>query len=368
MGIKKDEKTGTWSAFYAKRHPTTRTPVCLRRVGLKDEREARLMERKLIIEIQERLETVLNPTWRAVVEKYLIFARDDGSTERTIYDYQTGLEAYTMEKWAKRRIDSITTPEIRDLVNVSLSDRGVGTRKNALKFIRAVFSYALEMDYVDRNPCPKMKFRIGDKLKGVLTEPQVRVLLQKAKEMNVSWYPHWLMAVYTGMRSGELYALTWDKVNLETRQIIVDSSWNSKDGFKSTKSGDDRIIEIAPPLLETLKELKLRSAGCIYVLPRIVKWDRGGQAEELRMFLLGCGLPSVRFHDLRATWATLLLSKGVEPIKVMKMGGWKDMKTMMIYIRKAGVDISGATDNLNLHNPRYEPARVLSIGHVISGN
>jgi integrase len=77
------------------------------------------------------------------------------------------------------------------------------------------------------------------------------------------------------------------------------------------------------------------------------------------MFLVGIGLPAVRFHDLRASWATVLLSKGVEPIKVMKMGGWKDMKTMMIYTRKAGVDIRGATDCLNLHNPNVDPAEVL---------
>jgi hypothetical protein len=35
----------------------------------------------------------------------------------------------------------------------------------------------------------------------------------------------------------------------------------------------------------------------------------------------------------------------------MKMGGWKDMKTMMFYVRKAGVDIKGASDVLDLHDP-----------------
>jgi integrase len=64
-------------------------------------------------------------------------------------------------------------------------------------------------------------------------------------------------------------------------------------------------------------------------------------------YSLGLGLPPIKFHDLRATWATLMLSKGVEPIKVMIMGGWKDLKTMQIYIRKAGVDIKGITDRLN---------------------
>ena len=77
----------------------------------------------------------------------------------------------------------------------------------------------------------------------------------------------------------------------------------------------------------------------------------GDQARELRMFLSGLGLPAIRFHDLRATWAILLLSKGVQPLKVMMMmGGWKDLKTMQIYVRKAGVDIKGASDCLALHD------------------
>ena len=37
-----------------------------------------------------------------------------------------------------------------------------------------------------------------------------------------------------------------------------------------------------------------------------------------------------------------------------------DMKTMMIYLRKAGVDIKGSTDNLDLHNPKKELAAVIA--------
>jgi integrase len=101
-----------------------------------------------------------------------------------------------------------------------------------------------------------------------------------------------------------------------------------------------------PPIL---KELKLKTGAGEFALPRRSAWDKGEQAREMRKFLVGLGLPPIRFHDLRATWATLLLSKGVEPIRVMKMGGWSDMKTMMISFRKAGVDLRGATDAMTLH-------------------
>jgi integrase len=65
------------------------------------------------------------------------------------------------------------------------------------------------------------------------------------------------------------------------------------------------------------------------------------------MFLIGIGLPPIRFHDLRASWATMMLSKGVEPIKVMMIGEWKDMKTMMRYIRDAGISVKDTTEALD---------------------
>jgi len=48
----------------------------------------------------------------------------------------------------------------------------------------------------------------------------------------------------------------------------------------------------------------------------------------------------------------MLLGKGVPPSHVMAMGGWKDMDTMMIYMRKAGINIKNSTrvlDGLQTH-------------------
>ena len=93
-------------------------------------------------------------------------------------------------------------------------------------------------------------------IKKVLTQDQVAVFLNRAKEYGIQWYPHWCLALYTGMRNGELYALTWDKVNFEQRQILVSRAWNNKDGFKDTKSGDDRIVQVAPKLMEDSARIK----------------------------------------------------------------------------------------------------------------
>tara|TARA_B100001248_G_scaffold165189_1_gene124904 strand:- start:170 stop:1270 length:1101 start_codon:yes stop_codon:yes gene_type:complete len=362
MGIKPDKtKPGTWVAWYSKRHPITRVPTQLRRKGFKTKTEARRAEAQLIIDVEDKIRKTILPTWEKLVLDFRCHMVNKGLMLKTAETYFLCLRAHTFDEWSERLVDTITTQEIRELIQRKVGHKSPSHQKNLLKFIRGAFKFAIELGLINRNPTPEMKFRVGDKIKKVLTLDQVRLFLNKARELDVEWYPHWCFAVYTGMRNGELYALTWDKVDLKNRQILVDTSWNNKDGFKETKSGDDRIIEIAPNLITVLKELKLASNESSFVLPRIDKWDKGEQARELRMFLMGMRLPTIRFHDLRATWATIMLSMGVEPIKIMKCGGWKDIKTMQIYVRKAGVDIKGITNGLDLHNPNANNAEVVWI-------
>lgn len=241
----------------------------------------------------------------------------------TIYNREKVLRHHTLPFWETKRVDQISTADIHKLLNERLGQNAESHRKFFIKCIKGVLQYAVEEGIIVRNPTPLIKFKVSDKIKSVLNEDQILLLLRRSQELDWHWYPHYAVALYTGLRNGEIYALTWDKVNLEQRQILVNCSWSSKDGYKSTKSGDDRLVEIPKPLLPVLTELKLQSGGNDFVLPRLSKWDKGEQARELRFFLKAQGLPEIRFHDLRASWATLLLGKGVAPSKVMSMGGGK---------------------------------------------
>lgn len=352
MGVTK-QTDGTYKASYSKRHPETRKPISKTRIKIKSKAEANRVHAELVVIVNDILRRDVVPTWTVLLDKYLSrLGRENEITKGTLYKRDKVLRKHTLEDWKAKCIDEITSQDIRELLEKQLGEGSESHRKFLVKCIRGVFEEAVENGVLNRNPTPKIKFKFNDKINSVLTENQILTLLRKSQEFDWPWYPHYAVALYTGMRSGELYALAWDKVNLEKRQILVDRSWSSKDGFKSTKSGDDRIVEIPNPILPLLKELKLQSADSNFVLPRMNKWDKGEQARELRLFLKSIGLPSVRFHDLRASWATLLLSKGVAPSKVMSMGGWKDMDTMMIYMRKAGIDIRGATsclDDMEIH-------------------
>lgn len=357
MGIKK-QMDGTYTVSHHKRHPISRVPFKAARKGIKTEAQARRVLNELVIKVEDKLRAQVVPRWGELVQdSYNSMLRE--KTLKTCEAYLQCLNKHTIAPWGDRFVDSITTDEIRTFIKVALSDKSSSHQKNMLHFIRITLAHAVDKGQLKQNPTPNMKFKIGDKIRRVLTEEQAKILLTKAKEFDWEWYPHVCMAIYTGMRNGELYALTWDKVNLESRTILVDTSWNKLDGFKSTKTGDDRVIEIAPPLVTVLKELKLKSEDGTFVLPRISIWDQGLQATALRMFLTGLGISPVRFHDLRATWATIMLSKGVEPAKVMVMGGWKDIKTLMVYLRKAGIGIRGITDAFNLHDPSKDYGKVL---------
>ena len=353
------KKGSVWIVSYCKRHPKTRKPVTLRRQA-KSKAEANRLYNQLVIEVEAKINQSIIPNWKKLVEMYVKDLATRDISMKTVENYGLCLNAHTVKDWGDRLISEITSQDVRDLIKTRVGNRSQSHQKNLLKFIRGCFTYAVDSGLLDRNPTPRMKFRIGQKLTEVLNEQQIRVLLNQARIMNSEWFEIWATALFTGMRSGELYALTWDKVDLNKRLIKVDCSWNNKDGFKDTKSGDDRWVEIAPELVEILKELKLRNgAFSTFVLPRIDKWTKGEQARELRMFLEGLGLPPISFHSLRASWATLMLTKGIAPIQVMQMGGWKDLKTMQYYIRKAGVGISGITDSLSLVN--LNQASVLNI-------
>jgi integrase len=346
MGIKYNEEKKYYVVTYSRRHPITREPKGLRRQGIKSRQEAERAYRELIVKMSHKLNEVIDPYWPEVVNKFLINFSNRGVANNTLLNYKSSLETHTFEKWRETRINKITTSQIRDLILDDLSHFSESHRKSMLKFIKAVFRFALESDILQRDPTPKLRFKVGEKIKKVLTESEVKVFLKEAKLKNHSWFSTWAIACFTGMRSGELYALKWERVDLNKRVMVISTSWTKENGFKETKSGDDRVVEIAPSLLPLMFELQKHNYDG-YVLPRIREWTTGCQAKILKEFLGGIDLPLIRFHDLRASWATIMLSKGIEPIKVMSMGGWKDLKTMQIYIRKSGIHIQGITNSLN---------------------
>ena len=151
------------------------------------------------------------------------------------------------------------------------------------------------------------------------------------------------------MRSGELYALLWTDIDWENNALTVSKSYDNRfNVIKGTKAGYWRTVPISGELRSLLAEIKLQAGERPHVLPRHRMWQMGMQAQELRKFCQGMGIPSVRFHALRACFATQLIRNGVPPIQIQKICGWRDLKTMQRYIRMAGIEVTGATEALKV--------------------
>jgi integrase len=287
------------------------------------------------------------------------------SNKFTLNDYYNMLKRYTKE-WLKLKPCEITRGDgrrvIEELIAQGKSKSFTAKVKNT---INMVFQWAIDNRHIkDVFVSPLYGIKVDkkeDKFPEILNLVEIRKFLFDAKLQNHSWYPIWAMALLTGMRSGELYALEWNDVDFQHRVLRVTKSFNRRTReVKSTKAGYWRNVPISSELEKLLIELKQETGNLQNVLPRISHWDRGDQSRPLRSFLKSIGIPSVKFHTLRACFATQLLADGVEMTKVMKVGGWKDIKTMQIYLRLAGVDEKGATDGL-----RILPSEEAVMGHVV---
>jgi len=94
--------------YISKRHPTSRQPKNLKRIGLKSEAEARRVERELVIQLEESFKESIMTTWPRLAGQFMESKRLSDWSEKTFENCKLCLEAHTFEKWKARRIDEIT--------------------------------------------------------------------------------------------------------------------------------------------------------------------------------------------------------------------------------------------------------------------
>lgn len=308
--------------------------------------------------------------WEDLVHLWLLDLKEGLSSnarEKSIHDYETMLRLWT-KLWNNKQISDICIADGKDLMrSISEGGRSAAYQKKIKNIINRVFNWGIENRYIEKHivsPVQGLGIRKQDeKIPEILSLEEIKTLLAKAKSVGHQWFPIWTIALNTGMRSGELYALSWNQIDFEKNLIMVHQAFDSfTKSIGSTKGRYWRIVPMSETLREFLIELKIKSnKDDDFVLPRIKAWTNGDQALPLREFLKEIGLRSVKFHTLRACWATQMLANGVPAAVVMRIGGWKRSSTMDIYLRLAGVDVKGATDCLD-----FIPGDVGSDGNVVN--
>jgi integrase len=127
--------------------------------------------------------------------------------------------------------------------------------------------------------------------------------------------PEWLRpllitALHTGMRRGEILELTWKDIDFPRRLLRVERS----------KNGEKRSIPLSQTLHDTLKAIRVRNiSGRVFPISfRSLRVVHDETLEQL-------GIADFHFHDLRHTFATRLVQRGVDLYKVLKLLGHKSI-------------------------------------------
>ena len=210
------------------------------------------------------------------------------------------------------------------------------TVQNVIRCLSSLLSHAVEDGLLMVNPAlrpgkflPKISKRRGI---NPLTREEVAVFLKVVKDKAPRYYSLFLCAARTGLRMGELLALQWGDLDFRGRSIQVSRNYTH---WKLTtpKSGESRRVDMSLELTQTLKNLLLErqvdaGANGTEIPPWVFCNERGGLLHPHNLrdrvfygLLEKAKLRQVRFHDLRHTFASLLLQQGESPVYVKEQLG-----------------------------------------------
>jgi integrase len=334
-------------------------------------------------------------TWGEVVESWRDWYNrypSDRWDESTVRDYVAITRNWTGE-WLSKPASSLSAADGFHLIEEARR-KGASTRRlyQVKTTVNVVFKWGIEAGKIlgrDHSPLFGIELRKKDAEQEpeILSRDEVAALLQRAEAAEHEWYPLWKVDAYTGLRASELDGLRKEDIELIPRDkareldrstaamknygaMRVQRQWVKKlKKYGPTKGRYWRTVPVSSQLYWFLVDyLEKHDFGSdVYgrrVFPDLPELKRGQQASVLKMFCRTAGIKPIKFHTLRACFATHLLAAGVPEAKVMKVGGWKDRETMMIYVRLSGIDEAGATEALDLRPSR--PIQEERFSNVVS--
>ena len=278
---------------------------------------------KIAKQIEEELKQASLPntiTASLFETEYFTWLKDT-HTPKTYETYKLAWDKFTAHVGKEKRLDRITTRDI-DLWVQKEKEKGnsPNTINKDLRALKAIFNKAREWGHIQQNPFSKYKLLPAPDAKlRYLSEQEIKKLLSVIDDEKFKLFV--AFALYSGCRRNEILALTWDCVDWQGETI---RAYN----YKTKKP---KMIPLTPALKTVLVNMqKYTQVG--YIFPR---WSPDWISHKFKKYARKAGLPDVRFHDLRHTYATYLVLKGV-PINVVKdLVGHTNIATTMIYLHAA---------------------------------
>jgi integrase len=213
--------------------------------------------------------------------------------------------------------------------------------------LKSALAQAVKWEMLGRNPADAVKPPKVERRQMKVLDAEGAIALIEAARPRVLFMPV-LLGILCGLRRGEVAALRWRDVCLETGQLFITASveqTNSSIRLKSPKSGRGRVVALPVLAIEELRRHRLKQAEDLLRLgirqsdethvclqPNYQPWAPRNLSGTFVRFIKASSLPRVRLHDLRHSHATHLLAANVHPKIVQERLGHANIGiTMDIY-------------------------------------
>lgn len=304
---------------------------------------------ELLRKIQQEQHQGTLPTGpQQTLEQYLkewLAAHKHTIRPRSWERYEAIIRLHLVPTLGKLTLQKLTAQHLDRLYRQKLED---GLKPKTVAAIHTMLHTALDkavkLGLVGRNVCEMASPpRVVRKEITPLNLEQIRQLLEAAKG-----HPQetlFILALATGMRRGELLGLKWQDIDLErgvlriSRALVRLPTGQGYAEAETKTAKSRRSIALTAFAVEALKkhrEIQQQwrdAAGAfwqdndyVFCKPMGEHLDPGYDVlVQLKKLLDKVGLPNIRFHDLRHSTATLLLSKGVHPKIVQEILGHSEI-------------------------------------------
>jgi integrase len=228
---------------------------------------------------------------------------------------------------ADMQLDKITGEVVAQYRDARLKEVSANTVRLELAFLSVVFEQCRkEWGLAVSNPVRQIRMPKPGKPRQRRLEAGEEEALLSACKASRAYYLHSfvVLAVETGMRSGELLGIRWEHVNLINQTVFL----------PDTKNGSPRTVPLSTRALSAIHALpraingRLFSSGYLTIHKAFKLAVTKAQATQpnSETFLRG-----LRFHDLRHEAVTRLFEKGLNPIEVGMVSGHKTLSMLQRY-------------------------------------
>jgi integrase len=244
----------------------------------------------------------------------------------TVESYTDAVELHIIPALGKRRLSQLQPLHVQAWLNgLAAADYRPTSIQTYLKVLRAALAQAVRWGLLSRNVAALVRPPRPDPAPPrSLTPDQARALLTAARGDRLAAI--YTLALTTGIRKGEVLGLRWCDVDLDRGTISIRQQTQQHGGparaVPLKTPGSARTIPLPAVARTALAAHRAANpdappSGLVFVTPRGQPINHNWLTRHWQELRQRAGLPPMRFHDLRHTATTLMLTGGVPPRQVM---------------------------------------------------